>query len=111
MNEKLDLEIKYTVDDYVRGISFVQSRQFVFKYGLWIMPMIPLTVLGLTFLLNPNSILQSSSEYLFITFVTTVTICLLLLFVKNFDNPFLNLIIRESKDRQLYLRAKQNGTQ
>ena len=40
MDEQIELEVKYTVDDYVRSLSFMQSRLPLNKYGFVIFPAI-----------------------------------------------------------------------
>jgi len=75
MNEKLDLEIQYTVDDYVRGIMFIQNRQFIVKYGFIILPSILMIFILFTLLSNPDSINQISLKYALITFALILAIC------------------------------------
>ncbi len=62
MNDKLDLEIQYSVDDYVRGLTFIQNRQFILKYGFIIVPAILIGFIllqSMTILLvQPGHVLQ-----------------------------------------------------
>ena len=110
MNEKIKLEIQYTVEDYVRGLSFVQSRQFVMKHAYIILPCIPLAIFAFMFLMNPKLIYQMSFGLAIINFAPVLMICLLLLFLKHFPNPFLKWNLKRQIKSSPLLQAIQEVT-
>lgn len=95
MNEEINLEIQYTVDDYVRGVSFVQNRQFINKYGFAIAPLLLFLFGGFIFALKmqKESVVTSIISSLPF-FVAALIVFLVLLLLRKFPNPILKWNIK-----------------
>lgn len=107
MNDRLDLEIQYSIDDYVRSLTFIQSRQFIVKYGFIIVPFAMMFLLLVLFLSNPDSFKQVSLYYSIITFAPVLMIVVLFLLLKYFPNPILRWNVRKQFESSPILREKQ----
>ncbi|HEY8563735.1 MAG TPA: YcxB family protein [Pyrinomonadaceae bacterium] len=107
MNEKINLEIQYTVDDYVRGSAFVLNRQFVFKYGSLIVVAVPLIVFLFTYLSDPEGFSEPTLTTALIKFSPVLTLCLVFLVVSVFTNSLLKWNLKRQFNSSPLLRAAQ----
>jgi hypothetical protein len=110
MNEEIKLEIQYTVDDYVRGSSFVLNRQFIFKYGSLIVLCIPVVIYIFSYLNNPEGFSRLTLKTALISFAPVLALCFLFLFLKFFSNPFLKWNLKRQFNSSPLLRATQEIT-
>jgi hypothetical protein len=107
MDDTLETEIHYSIDDYVRGLTFVQGRSVPVKYGFIIVPSILLAVLVVQFLLNPNLLSQLSLYYSALTFAPILLVVGLFLSLKYLPNPFLRRNIQKQVKSSLLLQQAQ----
>ncbi|HEY0457852.1 MAG TPA: YcxB family protein [Pyrinomonadaceae bacterium] len=107
MNENINLEIQYTVDDYTRGVSFVRKRQFIIKYAYLILPCVPLAILLFDYLQEPQMLFRLSWQLLLVNFAPFLAICLLSVFIGYFSNPILKWNIKRQFKSSPLLRAVQ----
>lgn len=107
MNEEINLKIRYTVDDYARAISFVQSRQFIFRHALKIAPLISLGFFVAAFGLNPMNIGQMPLRYIVINFFPVFAIFLLLVLPKYISNPIAKWNMKKQFESSPLLKESQ----
>ncbi len=108
MSDQLDLEIQYTVDDYVRALTFIQNRQFIVRHGLLFVAGIVFLVTVVPILLNQDSIAQYSPYQLIIIALPWVLILGIAIFLKYFPNPFLVWNIRRQFNTSPLLQETQH---
>ena len=94
MNEINELEIKYTVDDYVRSLTFIQSRQFVHKYMFIIIPVIFIFSIIFVIFMSPDGLSETTLTSTIILIVMLLPFFGILLFLKYFPNPILKWNIK-----------------
>lgn len=89
MKEKIELEIKYTVDEYVRSISTMQNRFLIFKYFPYVGLLAAIGLIINYLLIAPTII--SGLVYLTYPVIGTPILVLLIIsiWLKFFTNPFL----------------------
>src|SRR5687767_2638141 len=107
MSNKLDLEIQYSVEDYVRALTFIQNRQFISRYGFIIVPSSLILFFILTFFLNPDRINHMSASSAAVTFFPVLAIFGLLLFFRYFPNPLLRWNVQKQFKSSPMLRELQ----
>lgn len=107
LNENIELEIQYTIDDYARGLTYIQRRQFIFKCGIFILPLIPLALFLITFIGNPESLFEMSPATASVNIVPFLLLFVFLLAVAKFPSPILKWSLRKQFNSSPALRAKQ----
>jgi hypothetical protein len=75
MDEKIELEIKYTVDDYVRGTFFIQNRLPINKYNFVFVPVLLFIDLSAMFVVFPKE------KQTLLTVLTILIPCLVVFFI------------------------------
>jgi hypothetical protein len=108
MNEKNDLEIQYAVDDYVRGLSFIQNRRFTSKYAFIIIPTIFILSVIFVLLMSPDGLSESALTSAVILIVLLLPIFGFLLFLKYFPNPILKWNIQRQFKSSPLMRETQH---
>lgn len=108
MTEKIDLEVQYTVEDYVRGTSFILNRHSIVKYGFLILPLIPLMVSGISFLQNPDAFYRMSWKLMLVNFAPVLVLVVFLAAVRFYSNPFLKWNLQRQFKSSPLLREKQD---
>lgn len=107
MDELIELEVKYSVDDFVRGFTFIQSRQLLSKYAFLIVPFILLVSILFVVLLNSKNSNQPLSKVILIVLVPTFSVFILFLLIKYLPNPFLKWNLRRQFKSSPILKEKQ----
>jgi hypothetical protein len=108
IDEKIELNVQYSVDDYVSGLMFIQNQQFWFRYGFLIHPAIILFLAGFFFILNS----QNQTRFDFIDYlpfiISGILIFIFMLLLKKFPNPFLKWNIKRQFKSSPVLQEPQS---
>ncbi|GEM_PF-1522717 len=110
MDEKIELEVKYTVDDYVRSSSFVQKHTFFSRYGFIIFPAIAFFSLVLYSFFVTKSSARGNQPFLqtaLVIFIICFLIFCVLLAIRFLPNPF----VRWNLSRQINSAPTAQQTQ
>ena len=108
MNEINELEIKYTVDDYVRSLTFIQSRQFVHKYMFIIIPVIFIFSIIFVIFMSPDGLSETTLTSTIILIVMLLPFFGILLYFEILPKSnYLNGILKDNLNR-LHLCRKIN---
>lgn len=89
MTEQIDLNVKYTVDDYVRALRYIQSRQFIFRYAYIITPVVGLISFLIVFILTPNR----SLEMLIVALIIIPILLAAVFVIKRIPNPLTKIFV------------------
>lgn len=87
MDEKIELEIKYTADDYVRAMHFMQNRLPFNKYGFLFFPLVIVLFVALYSFFASSESKESPLPAIVIGLVIGSLISALFLLFKNIPNP------------------------
>ena len=107
MSSGLDLEIEYSVDDYVRGLTFIQNRQFIIRYGFIVVPLLVMAIILVQFVLNPNGFRNVSLYYALMSLGPVLATFLIFLLLKYFPNPFIKRNVKKQFRTSPLLQEKQ----
>ncbi len=108
MIEIIDLEIQYTVDDYVRALSFIQKRQFVHKYAFIIVLVTGIFSIVFIALISPAGSSETILTSTIVFLVMLLPIIAILVFLKYFPNPILKWNIRRQYKSSPLMREIQH---
>jgi len=107
MNEKINLQIQFSVEDYARGLAFVRNRQYFFKYGLIILPLFPLAFYFFDYWKNPAGFYQLTWSTALINFIPIFLLALFFLSIRFSFNPLVNRVIKKQIQSSPLLQARQ----
>jgi hypothetical protein len=62
MNQKIELRIKYTAEDYARGLRYIQQRSFLVKFIFFVPLMVIFVTLLVLFLKDPQNFINAFSR-------------------------------------------------
>jgi len=110
MHEKINLEIQFTVEDYARGLSFIRNRHYIFKYGLIILPIIPIAFYIFDYWQNPNSLYQLTWTTALINFAPLLLLVLFFMSIRFSFNPLVNRAIKKQIASSPILQEPQKIT-
>jgi hypothetical protein len=93
--ENVSIDVRYTVDDYVRGLTYIQNRSIFARYGFVLLPGIILLFFIFNLFINQRSLWQLSSYVILVTALPVVVIFVVLLLLRYFPNPLLKWNVKK----------------